>query len=138
MVKVASLNANGLREYWRRQQALCVCEADIICLQETHWDDSMVEDVRREWLGDVFVSQGEAKARGVAILVKQGVVEGVKMVANDGRGRLVGGRLDIAVGMMWRSDSSRRELEGAMSVGGMGAAGVSQPTGGVRGRHIVQ
>ncbi|KAJ3583297.1 hypothetical protein NHX12_028161 [Muraenolepis orangiensis] len=90
MVKVASLNANGLRDYWRRQQALCVCEADIICLQETNWDDRVVEDVRREWLGDVFVSQGEAKARGVAILVKQGVVEGVRLVVNDGRGRLVG------------------------------------------------
>ncbi|KAJ3580970.1 hypothetical protein NHX12_017226 [Muraenolepis orangiensis] len=168
MVKVTSLNANGLRDYWRRQQALCVCETDIICLQETHWDDRVVEDVRREWLGDVFVSQGEAKARGVAILVKQGVVEGVKMVVNDERGRLVGvsfgylgrivkvycvyapneererrvffselgevwgedsivvgdfnvwrGRLDIAVGMVWRSDASRRELEGGMRVGGM-------------------
>ncbi|KAJ3583644.1 hypothetical protein NHX12_016334 [Muraenolepis orangiensis] len=88
MVKVTSFNANGLREYGRRQQALHVCEADIICLQETHWDDSVVKDVRREWLGDVFVSQGEIKARGVAILVRQGVVEGVRLVVNDDRGRL--------------------------------------------------
>ncbi len=39
MVKISSFNANRLRARDRRQQALLVCEADIICLQETHWDE---------------------------------------------------------------------------------------------------
>ncbi|KAJ3586334.1 hypothetical protein NHX12_012734 [Muraenolepis orangiensis] len=51
-------------------------------LNETQWDDRVVKDVEREWLGDVFVSQGEAKARGVAILVRQGVVEGYFLTEN--------------------------------------------------------
>ena len=68
----------------RRDQAILFCSGDIICFQETHWDERCVGDVRKEWMGDVFVNNGGLNARGVAILVKGGVVENVREVENDG------------------------------------------------------
>ena len=51
MIRITSFNANGLRN--RRQQTLMVCEADIICLQETHWDEEVMREVEREWIGEI-------------------------------------------------------------------------------------
>ena len=66
------------------------CKADIICLQETHWDDVCVREVKREWMGDVFVNNGTEKSRGVCILVRKGVIEDVTMCENDAEGRVLG------------------------------------------------
>jgi len=90
MVSVVSFNANGLRTGYRRQQALMVCEAGIICLQETHWDDGCVKELEREWMGEMFVNNGRDNSRGVAILVKRGVVENVRKCEDDGDGRAIG------------------------------------------------
>ena len=90
MIRITSFNANGLRDRNRRQQTLMVCEADIICLQETHWDEEVMRVVEREWMGDMYVNNGGVKSRGVAILVKRGVVENVTKCVDDGDGRVIG------------------------------------------------
>lgn len=163
MLTLTSLNVNGARDRDRRQQALQVCNTDIICIQETHWDDECMREVERDWIGEVYVSNGGATSKGVAILVKRGRVEKVKMCANGGDGRVVGitfehmgeeykllniyapnedrergeffkkigglcgencivvgdfnvwcGRLDVAVGMVFRSDKTRAILREIM------------------------
>ncbi|KAF3847170.1 hypothetical protein F7725_020198 [Dissostichus mawsoni] len=58
--------------------------------EETHWDERCVDDVKKSWMGDVYVSNGGTNARGVAILIKTGVVENVKKVEDDGDGRMIG------------------------------------------------
>lgn len=168
MVSVCSFNGCGLKMKNRRDKAILLCDADIICLQETHWDERCVEDVKKGWRGDVYVSNGGMNARGVAILVKTGVVENVKKVEDDKEGRMVGvafdymgemfrliniyapnvkkrrkvffeglegkcggnsmivgdfnvwcGRMDVSVGMSFKSDSSRDTLKKVMGENGM-------------------
>ncbi len=69
---------------------MLVCEADIICLQETHWDEECMREIEREWMGEMYVNNGDARARGVAILVRRGVVEKVRKCVDDGDGRVIG------------------------------------------------
>lgn len=90
MVTISSFNGNGLRSKDRREQALMICDSDIICLQETHWDERCVEDVRKEWMGEMYVNNGSVGARGVAILIKTGVVTNIRKGEDDGVGRMVG------------------------------------------------
>ena len=49
-----------------------------------------MREVEREWIGEVYVSNGGVKCRGVAILVKRGVVENVNKCDDDGDGRVIG------------------------------------------------
>ncbi|KAF3842499.1 hypothetical protein F7725_024450 [Dissostichus mawsoni] len=74
----------------RRERALILCEASIICLQETHWDGGCVDEVKKEWMGEVFANNGSVHARGVAILINSGVVKNARMVEDDGEGRMIG------------------------------------------------
>lgn len=67
-----------------------VCSADIICLQETHWEMECVREVEKEWMGEVYVNNGGVKGRGVAILTKRGVIENVRKCEDDGEGRIIG------------------------------------------------
>ncbi|KAF3858933.1 hypothetical protein F7725_012134 [Dissostichus mawsoni] len=45
----------------RRERALILCEASIICLQETHWDGGCVDEVKKEWMGEVFANNGSVQ-----------------------------------------------------------------------------
>ena len=64
--------------------------SDIVCLQETHWDDECMREIEREWGGQIYVNNGGVKSRGVAILVKRGAIENVRECVNDGDGRVIG------------------------------------------------
>ena len=152
----------------RRDRALLLCATEIICLQETHWDERCVDDVKKGWMGDVYVNNGGLNARGVAILIRTGVVENVRKVEDDGEGRMIGvefdymgemfklinvhapneekerkvffegldgkcggncmvvgdfnvwcGKIDVAGGMRFKNDASRRALEKMMGENGL-------------------
>ena len=90
MINIISFNANGLRSTKRRQQAMTICSADIICLQETHWDVECMKEIEKEWLGEVFVNNGGVNCRGVVILVKRGLAVNVNKCDDDGEGRIIG------------------------------------------------
>ena len=90
MVKISSLNCNGARNNEIRRLILELCDADIVCLQETHWDEEVMREVEREWMGEMYVNNGGAKSRGVAILVKRGLVENATKCVDDGDGRVIG------------------------------------------------
>lgn len=68
--KTTYFNTNGLRERNRRHKP-CWCARlyEMICLQETHWDEGCMSDVEREWMGEI---------------------EKVRMCVNDCDGRVVG------------------------------------------------
>lgn len=84
MVSIVTLNANGLRSADKRQKAVLVCEADITCLQETHWHNACVEELQREMIADAYVNNGGTTSRGVAISVKRGQIGNVRK-SEDGR-----------------------------------------------------
>ncbi|KAF3842914.1 hypothetical protein F7725_001763 [Dissostichus mawsoni] len=77
MATISSFNGNGLKSKIRENGAN-FCEASIICLQETHWDGGCVDEVKKEWMGEVFANNGSVHARNA------------RMVEDDGEGRMIG------------------------------------------------
>lgn len=89
MVKVASLNGNSLRNMNKLEQVLVSVKADMWCFQETNWTDSKMLEIKSKWSELMFCSHGSEKTCGVAILVKNDVVQNVKQVYADNQGRLI-------------------------------------------------
>lgn len=52
------------------QSALYSSNWDVLCIQETHWDVSHVQQVQNMGAGSVFWALGTARSRGVATVVK--------------------------------------------------------------------
>jgi len=49
-----------------------------------------VKELEREWMGEMFVNNRRNNSRGVAILVKRGMVENASKCEDDGDGRAIG------------------------------------------------
>ena len=45
-------------------------EANLICLQETHWLSSELRDIKRTWNNPYYIHGTKTNSRGVAILFK--------------------------------------------------------------------
>lgn len=89
MIKVASLNVNGLGNMGKFEKILITVKADIYCFQETNWDNNKMREVRKKWPHHVFVSHGSGRSCGVACLIKSNAVENVKEVYADSEGRVL-------------------------------------------------
>lgn len=89
MITVTSLNANGLRNITKMKEVKFTYRSDIICIQETNWDDEKVKEVKEIWKGDIFYNNGARNARGVAIMIKKDKVENVRQVYRDNIGRIL-------------------------------------------------
>ena len=70
-------------------------EADIIFIQEMHFTKSKHRIVRNEWGDQVYFSDGESNARGVATFIKPGLDCSVEEVFRDGNGRQLNTTLKI-------------------------------------------
>ena len=90
MLTIISINARGLKNKIKRHQIYGESNYDIICIQETHWDERCMKEVEDEWRGDVYANNGEGNARGVAILTKKGVIGNVRRCEDEGEGRVIG------------------------------------------------
>ncbi|CAC5397720.1 unnamed protein product [Mytilus coruscus] len=94
MFNVISLNCNGLCDSNKRNCIFSLCNDryyDIICLQETFWNDLFVERIKRDktiWDGDVFYSNSGNNRQGVAILVSKKLKNIFLEVEND-NGRFI-------------------------------------------------
>ncbi len=78
MATVTSININGLRDKIKMKELLFTFRSDIICIQETNWEEDKVKEMREEWKGDIYYNNGARNARGVAILIKKDRVENIK------------------------------------------------------------
>ena len=73
-VSLISINCNGLRTKSKLQNVFSnfnLRKFDIICLQETFWDDNFVTSfVKYQWDGDIYYSNSDElhHSKGVAIL----------------------------------------------------------------------
>jgi len=63
-------------------------KTDVICLQETHWTEDIMPNIKKHWEEDIFVNHSQ-RACGVAILLKGGRMQNVKQIYSDGKGRLL-------------------------------------------------
>ena len=70
-IKVLSENCQGLRSKEKRFDVLSYLReqnASIICLQDTHWVQSDIRDLKNAWGSDIFIIGGQTNSCGVAIL----------------------------------------------------------------------
>lgn len=88
-IKISSFNCNGLRDIRKAEQVFAGLDSDILCLQETHWSDELMDRMKVMWRGDLFVNHGGQRECGVAILTKEGIVDNVKQIFKDTKGRLL-------------------------------------------------
>lgn len=73
---IATFNANGMRDLSKVKDIFGLFKSlklNIICLQETFWDDSFINDYVEElWEGSIYFANCETKHRaGVAILISK-------------------------------------------------------------------
>lgn len=71
MITVTSVSANGLRNMTKMKEVKFTYRSDIICIQETNWDDDKVKAAREIWKGDIYYNNGTKNARGVAVMIKK-------------------------------------------------------------------
>ena len=74
MVRVASLNIQGISNYEKRRKLFYYFnqkQVEIVMLQETHTTKNTVKLFKSSWGGRVYYSHGQSNARGVAILLSK-------------------------------------------------------------------
>ena len=89
MLHCLSLNINGLRSKPKQDMFFNQAKADILCLQETRWDEGNEKDIKKLWEGEVYVQNGSQKSCGVATMIKKGAMANVKCVHKDKKGRFI-------------------------------------------------
>ena len=89
MITILSLNARGLRSREKMHCILTTVKCDIFCIQETNWDNTLVNQVKKLWKGPVYCAHGTASACGVVILCRESAFEKIVCVHQESAGRMV-------------------------------------------------
>ena len=95
MVTLTSININGLNRMAKFEEVLVNFTSDILLLQETKWAPAKLPEIKKRWRGKLFVNCGTDRSCGVAILIKEHVLENVKEIFNDGKGRVIVIEFDV-------------------------------------------
>ena len=72
-VKVLSANCQGLQNKQKRTDVLGYFtqkDANILCLQDTHWTEKDLKDIKNIWSADCYIHGSKTNATGVAILFR--------------------------------------------------------------------
>ena len=91
-LKLLSLNVKGISNFKKRKTIFTWCKKrapDVIFLQETHSVKETESLWRHQWGSDIFFSHGTTNARGVAILVKNGLDFKLEKKVFDSSGRFL-------------------------------------------------
>lgn len=93
MLTIYSLNANGLRNIEKLKGVFSTCDIykwDILCIQETFWDDEFIAQIQKLWNGKIYYNNyGVQNRKGVAILVKKDTTVKFKNALYGDKGRLL-------------------------------------------------
>lgn len=89
MLHVTSLNVNGLRTKAKIDSVLTTLKVDILCLQETWWDQDSLHYATKCWDGPIYSNFGSDKSCGVAILFKENTVANINEIYKDDQGRVL-------------------------------------------------
>lgn len=86
----ASLNARGLTKYQKMEKLMILTkQCDVLCLQETFWEDKISDEIRKLWDGEMYMNCDLERKRGVAILIKRGIFEENDIDYKDTNGRII-------------------------------------------------
>lgn len=91
-LNIYSLNANGMRNLDKVKNIFGILSnwnSDICLLQETYWDEELVNDIEPLWDGVIFYSNNTKHNCGVAILVSKRIKHSVSLVSKDNSGRII-------------------------------------------------
>lgn len=97
--KFISWNVKGVNNPVKRQKVMSHLQqlkVDVAFLQETHLCNANVAGLKRSWVGQVYHSKFNAKARGTAILINKNISFHSQEVISDPNGRYV-----IVVGQLF-------------------------------------
>lgn len=75
-ISIFSLNVRGLRSKYKRKSLFRYLKSykyDIICLQETYITESVSEEWKKEWGGELVFSEQTAHSGGLIILKRKGL-----------------------------------------------------------------
>lgn len=91
-----SVNVRGISNKQKFERLLHLThDSNVLCIQETYWNDEIVNDLRRIWDGDIYFNNDRLRRRGVAILIKRGISEQVKIEYKDENGRILAVSFEI-------------------------------------------
>ena len=85
---VFSLNVRGLRRKTKRKQLFSFFKRekyDIVCLQETHVTDDIVDEWKSEWKDGFLYHPGTSKSCGQIILFKKSIYDDFTVVISTKR-----------------------------------------------------
>ena len=91
-LKLLSLNVRGLSNFQKRRVIYTWCrkqKADIIFLQEMHSTETTENQWKKEWGSHINFSHGSANARGVAVLIRNGLDIALQHELRDPNGRML-------------------------------------------------
>ena len=98
MTTFITINTDGLWSDDRQHNAFSFFRKnrlDIILLQETHWMSELETQLKSEWNGDAFFSNGTNTSRGVAVLISLRLDYNMIRVVTDNDGRVLNIILDL-------------------------------------------
>ena len=90
--KLLSLNVRGSGNFKKRRAIFTWCrrkKSDFILLQETHSTRETRDIWKNEWGGEIYFSHGKSNARGVAVLIKNGLDHKIVRSVSDSNGRFL-------------------------------------------------
>jgi len=83
MVSIASLNTNGLCNVEKMRKKIALCDERnyrIVALQETHWNDSLIEACTHLWNGEIIYNNSFDGTKGVAFFIRNNIKHLIKKV----------------------------------------------------------
>lgn len=92
VVKLISFNVNGLNGPVKRIRVydyLKKLKTEIAFIQESHLTKAEYQKLKREWVGQVYASSFNSKARGAVILLHKNLPFSVEKNISDPAGRYV-------------------------------------------------
>lgn len=92
-LQIASLNANGLRDVHKVRRIFSYMTekyVDILCLQETFWNEEFCNTISHLWNGKIYISSCDnSNRRGVAILINRSIANSTSIINSDTEGRII-------------------------------------------------
>lgn len=86
---VVSIHVRGLSSKWKFENVITLTKSDIICIQETGWNETILDDLKKCWDGEIWYSNDVNKKKGLAILIRKGAVESTNVLLKDNHGKIL-------------------------------------------------
>ena len=91
-IVVLSANLRGLQDARKREDVLNYykeLDPNILCLQDTHWTNKNIPDIKRIWNGEIVINGSSTNSRGVAILFSKNFEYEITNINKDTNGNLL-------------------------------------------------